>query len=411
MMFKAGALYFAIVIAFFIAIVSASLLMLGAHYRSAYLKEIRFGRLLNNLNSGVEFVLADRGKFEETKVVDLYADGTDSLKIERKPWGLFDLAVMSSFVLQDTLKRAMLIGTVTDSTAVYLSDEDRPLSLGGTTMISGNVYLPKSGVKQSYVDGKPYAHEKLINEGKISHSSRTLKTLTKEMLNGLKDKLVKPKHQLPLLNEAVVNQSFFAETLVFGLDQKAILKNVKLKGNVILYADSSITIRASAQLDGIQLYAPYIKIEEGFNGNCQLFATDSIVIAKKAKLNYPSVAAVIRADQAVAVPQIVLGNDVNFEGILFSYEAKRSPLQTLISLGKNTKVKGEIYSTGLLALSKGVRVEGKVSCNRFLMHATGTLYENFLIDVTLNRPDRNSYYLSSRLFEPNFQQKVLKWMD
>lgn len=411
MMIKAGALYFAIVIAFFIAIVSASLLMLAAHYRNTYLKEIRFTRLLNNLNSGVELALADIGKLEGTKVIDLYADGTDSLVVERKQWGVFDLALVRTFILQDTLKRAMLIGTGTDSTAVYLSDEDRPLLLGGTTKISGNAYLPKSGVKKSYVDGKPYANEKLIYDGRILHSSRSLKAIDKYMVDKLKAEFTKKDQQRPLLNEKTITQSFFAATLTFDLIAKANLKNVELKGNIILYADSSITISASAQLEGIQLYAPYIKIEDGFKGNCQLFATDSIVIGKKVKLNYPSVAAVIRTEQSADQPHLVLGNEVNFEGILFSYEAKRSPLQTMVTLGKDTKVKGEIYSTGLLVLSKGTAVDGKISCNRLMMYFSGALYENFLIDVNLNRKARSPYYLSSRLFEPNLQYKVLKWMD
>lgn len=411
MMVKAGALYFAIVIAFFIAIISVSLLMLGVHYRSTYLKEIRFTRLLNNLTSGIEFVLMDTEKTEGVSVVDLYADGADSLIIDRKRWGLFDLAIIKTFILQDTLKRAMLIGTATDSTAVYLSDEDRPLLVGGTTKISGDVYLPKSGIKKSYVDGKPYANEKLIYDGKILHSSRTLKAVDHKILDVLKAQFEKQGQQRPLLDETIINHSFLEQTLSFDLAAKANLKNVQLKGNIILYADSSITVSASAKLDGIQLYAPFIKLEEGFNGNCQLFATDSIVIGKNAKLNYPSVAVVIKTDKSVDQPRIVLGDNVSFEGILFSYETKRSPLQTMITLGKSTSVKGEIYSTGLLALSKGTTVDGKISCNRLMMHFSGVLYENFLIDVNLSRKARSPYYLSSSLFEPKLQCQILKWID
>lgn len=410
MKLKAGALYFAIVIAFFIAIISAAILMLAAHYRNTYLKEIRFARLLNNLNAGVDYALMVPFKNEATTNIDLYADQSDSLIIARKHWGLFDLAIIKTFILSDTLKRAMLIGTTTDSTAIYMADEDRPLLLGGKAKLTGNVYLPKSGLKKSYVDGKPYAYEKMVYEGRILHSTRKLESVDQEILTLLQKRLAQSERQLPMLSEAKINHSFFEETLEFALAPKAQLKDVELKGNIVLYADSAITIAASSKLDGVQLYAPFIKIEEGFKGNCQLFATDSIMIGKRSKLSYPSVAAVIKTADAKGLAQLSLAEGVDFEGVLLTYEAKRSPLQTLISLGANSKVKGEIYSVGLLQLTKGVVVEGKVSCHRFLMNFSGAIYENFLIDVDLNRKSRSTYYLSSRFFKSTTQNKVLKWL-
>ncbi len=409
MKLNAGALYFAIVIAFFIAVVSAAMILLAAHYRHTYLKEIRWGRLLNNLNSGVDYVLMAANPKEETKLIDLYADQRDSLILVQQRWGLFDLAIIKTFILQDTLKRAVLIGTSTDSTAVYMADEDRPLSLGGKTKIKGNAYLPKSGVKKAYIDGQPYLNEKLVDEGKILNSTRTLEAIDQQMLTELQVRQRMGK--LQRLSTTQINQSFFEETLSFSLAPKAELKNVELKGNIILYADSSITIAASSKLDGVQLYAPFIKIEEGFKGNCQLFATDSILIGKRAQLHYPSVAMLLKNDKFKGVPQLSLAENVRFEGILCAYEFKRSPLQTLISLGTNTQVKGEIYSAGMLKLNKGVQIAGKVSCHRFLMNFSGALYENILIDVTLNRKARNRHYLSSRLFNLTQPHQILKWLN
>lgn len=409
-MLKAGALYFAIVVAFLIAVVSTAILMLAAHYNFSYLKALRHARLSNNLQSGVAFALADRSAFEGVKIIDLYADRSDSLVVMKKPWGLFNLAVISTFVLQDTLKRAMLIGTSTDSTVLYLSDENRELSLSGATKISGNVYAPKLGIRKSYVEGKRYTNEELVYDGRLMDSERTMPPLDLDVIAELTKRL-NGLHQWPLLEQKELSRSFLDTTLSFSLAPRDTLKNVKLKGNLILYADSAIVIAASSNLDGIQLYAPYIKVEEGFKGNCQLFATDSIVIGNKVQLAYPSAAAVIRTSQSGAFPQIVLGNEVSFEGIIFSYEEKKSALQTLISLGHQTQVKGEVYSTGLVKLEKGVHIAGKVSCHRFMMVISKALYENFLVDVTFSYHARSPYYLSSRLFKSDLAHKVLRWLD
>lgn len=411
-MLKAGALYFAIVVAFFIAIVSASVLMLAAHYKNTYLKEIRLARLLNNLEASIAFALADDGVFEQVKYLDLYADGTDSAIVVSKQWGLFDLVLVKTFIQQDTLKKSFLMGVPSDDvTALYLSDEDRPLSLSGNTKLVGNVYGPKSGLKKAYIESKPYQNEKLVYQGETKHSTRTLPALDQDMLQSLRAKLNKEDDQVGSTLEKNLTQSFFAPTLYVKVSEKLVLENNSLVGNIMIQSDSLLTIAASSHLDGIQIYAPSIKIEDGFKGNCQLFATDSIIIGNQVHLNYPSVAGLLKAEGAMALPEITMGNDVVFEGIIFTHEAKRSVLQTMVSLGKQTRVKGEVYSTGLLKIEKGVFIEGKASCNRLVMQMPMALYENFLVDVTFDRRIRNPYYLSSRLFRSKEPNKVLTWLN
>jgi cytoskeletal protein CcmA (bactofilin family) len=409
-MLKAGALYFSIVIAFFIAVISASLIMLAAHYRNSYLKEIRFNRLQNNLSAGVKYVLAS-DDLSGRQTIDLFGDESDSLIIERRQWGLYELAIVKTFILQDTLKKAIWIGRCTDSTVLYLSDEDRPLSVSGNTKITGNVEIPKAGMKKSYAEGKPYANDKMIYGGKSSFSSRTLKPVDQILLKLITDKLEFNSNHLPELEITELNASFLDSTQSYKLAQKANLKAVNLNGNIMLFADSSITISASSKLNGVQLFAPFIKIEDGFKGNCQLFAMDSIRIGNQVNLDYPSVVAVIRTAASGTLPQITLGENVSFEGIIFTHEDKRSALQTIISLGKKNHIKGEIFSTGMVKLEKGIVIDGKVSCNRFIMQTPTTLYENFLIDVTFNNKARSKYYLSTNLFDNNKEKKVLKWLN
>lgn len=409
-MLKAGALYFSIVIAFFIAVISASLIMLAAHYRNGYLREIRFNRLQNNLASGIKYVLADDSEIG-LQTIDLFGAETDSVLIERKQWGLYELAVLKAFILQDTLKKTMLIGPKADSTVLYLSDEDRPLSVSGTTKITGNAEIPKAGMKKSYAEGKPYANDQMIYGGNTSFSLRTLKPLDQNVLKAITNQLEFNRANFPLMKTTEFNVSFLDSTQRYKLAQKAILKMVELNGNIMLFADSSITISADSRLNGIQLFAPFIKVEDGFKGNCQLFATDSIRIGNRVNLSYPSVAAVIRTAKSGSLPQIILGENVNFEGVLFTHEEKRSALQTIITLGKKNHVKGEIFSTGMVKLEKGTVIDGKVSCNRFIMQTPTTLYENFLIDVTFNNKARSKYYLSSNLFDVKKEKKVLKWLN
>jgi hypothetical protein len=201
------------------------------------------------------------------------------------------------------------------------------------------------------------------------------------------------------------------ETARFKLPKIARLGNISLNGNIILYSDSMVTINSSTELNGIQIYAPYIKVEKGFKGNCQLFATDSIVVDQDVSMAYPSVLGVIRKSEGELQPTISIGDHVNFNGIIFTYEQKRTPMQTMIKIGKDSKITGEVYASGLLKMERGLVINGKVSGNRFLMQTKTTLYENFLIDVTFNRPARSAYYLGSRLFESQRENRVLRWLN
>ncbi len=411
-MLKAGALYFAIVVAFFIAIITASLIMLAAHFRTSYMKEIRYTRLLNNLNSGITYLMADNDISSPKKEVDLFNNQLDSVLIARKNWGVYDLAVVKAHILGDTISKVFFTGVTTDKDldVLYLSDEDRPLSVSGSTRLTGNAALPKAGIKQSYAEGKPYTGDQKLIAGNTTSSSRTLKGLNSNMVKDLEAKL-KPGTKLwSAFNITKLNVSFKDSTKIFKLLPGAKISS-ELDGNIILISDTSVIISASAKLNNIQIYAHSVSIESGFKGKCQIFARDSVVAGDNVHFDYPSAVGVLRTVGAADQPSITFGKGLLFNGIVFSYEQKRSTMQTLISFGKESRLNGEVYSTGLLKVQKGVFIAGKVSCNRFIMQTPVTLYENFLIDVVFNRKARSKYYMSSGLFEGGSKEKgVLLWL-
>ena len=128
-------------------------------------------------------------------------------------------------------------------------------------------------------------------------------------------------------------------------------------------------------------------------------------------LSYPSVLGVIRNAKSGVQPNISIGKNCRVNGIVFTHEDTRSALQTMIKLDTATTINGEVFSTGMVKLARGIKIIGSVSCNRFIMQTKTTLYENFLIDVTLDRKARNRYYLGARLFTGNHQNKLLKWLN
>lgn len=413
-MIKSSAFYIALIIAFIIAIFSASLITTAYFYRLENQKNQRYQHLSQNLESGTALALsAGFEQTDSTLLLDLYAEGTDSLMIKKSTWGIFDYAVLASFTLNDTLKRSFLIAkdAKEDLTAIYLSDEDRPLSVSGHTKINGEALLPKAGIKQAYVEGKPFSGKKLVN-GVIKKSGRALPALDKKKLEEIAYWLEDTGSHTIALADSLSN-SFFLPMAVLRLNPTNAVISTTVKGNIVILCDTVITITRDAKMEDVIIYAPGIIVEQGFKGSCQLFAKDSIVAAKDVVFLYPSCLGVLKPADSKVQAKIDLASGSSFSGILFTYEARRSDLQTIISIGKNSSIAGEVYATGLLKMEKPLTIEGKVSCNRFIIQTPTTLYENYLIDITIDRPKRSKYFLSSALFAgfKESDNKILKWLN
>lgn len=415
-MIKAGALYMVVIVSLLIAMISASLLTIAFFYRQEIQKKVRLDKLMINLESGTALLLSEGFAVNgETHRIDLFESGGDSLVLRKERWGIYELNMLKAFELKDTLKRAFLSANAfDDENTIYLADEDRPLSVSGTTQLTGNGQLPKSGLKQAYVDGKPYAGKALIN-GSITDSSRDLPPLDEALLQGFMKYLKSWEAKETDFKASVKGQafnvrdtagnSFFNEAFVYQLDAAQMeLGSRKLTGKIILVSDTILHIAADTGLDQVQIYAPAIIVAPGFKGACQLFARDSIIIGKNCVFDYPSFAGVFKQEGQQVQSKISIGEGSRFSGILLSYEKKRSPLQTIISLAKDCKINGEVYATGYVKLERTAAIYGKTYAKRFIMQTPTTLYENYLIDVILNRKMLSSYYLSSSVFKRSLEQ-------
>src|SRR5690606_35793177 len=97
--------------------------------------------------------------------------------------------------------------------------------------------LPKAGIRQAYVEGKPYLGKELVY-GSIKTSDRKLPALNEEILSDIKpffepDSSVKQQ----ALPDSVVN-SFFNSPLVLKLANSAsAVNNEVLQGKIILLSD------------------------------------------------------------------------------------------------------------------------------------------------------------------------------
>jgi hypothetical protein len=419
-MLKASALYIVIIIALVIGLICSSLIVAAYYYKFEYQKKFRYSRLESNLQSGLNILLAGEDtSFTTEKTFSLFGGDADSVFLKKLNWGIYDIGVAKAIIQKDTLYQTLSIANCIDSAkwaAIYLVDEDRPFSLSGKTTIRGDAYIPKAGVQEAYIDNKAYSGDKRLIIGTKRTSAKTLPVLNANRLTLLQSFFNKDStivRTLPKVDS--LQQSFLLPTQVFNFKKQAqTLSNIRLKGNIILRSDTSIVIDSTAELYNILIFAKSITIKSGFHGNCQLFATDSIFVEARCHFDYPSCLGVLRYKSAVSATQekISLGPGDYFSGIIFNYEKAQNQLKPSISIGKHTQVIGQLYSQGILELKDSTEVDGSVFTSLFYYRNTFTLFENYLINTTINSKALSPYYLSGDLLPVTTKKKkVLQWLE
>lgn len=417
-MLKASALYMVIVVAMVIGVLCSAMIVAAYCYKSVYLQNFRYDELKNNLNSGINLLLTKPDDIPLDQTISLYGSDNDSVKLQQYNWGLYDVAIAQSFRQMDTLSKAFLTANMIDSAkwnAVYLIDEDRPLSVSGATHIKGKVFIPKAGVKQAYVNNQAYTGDKRLVIGTKKDSEKKLPPLTEARLQKLEQYLkMASTTGISLLVNNSIEASFLANVKTINFRKNAqTLNKVTLQGRIILFSDTTITIDSSAYLENVLVFAPVIIVKTGFKGICQLFASDSIHVEENGRFEYPSVLGLIPgAEKRKLIPIIAIDKDCAINGVVFSYQKNKDNPIPVISIGSNTTIKGQIYADGLLNLKDKVAVYGSVFTNRFTYQSSFTHYENYLINVDIDASKLSPYYLSSNLIPVTTKErKVLQWLQ
>lgn len=409
MKLQASSLMYALMITLLIALLSSMFISM------VHLNHIRVDmlglkeRLIRNCNSGMEIALHDT-EGPEQEYIDLFQEGIDSVLIERKYWGAYRLLKVNSFFKGEQITRTALAGEHTaDQLTLYLADKNRALNVCGKTEIKGDAYLPPLGIKRAYIEGKTYIGSELVYGSKYL-SEKYLPGLNLEMLSKIYDEDVLEKYSFldkDKKNLPVAEQSFSKPTLC--LYEGEIL-NVEgsYKGNIIIVADSVVEISASAKLEDVLVYAPVIKVQEGFSGKLQMFASDSIHIGKNCNLAYPSVVGCYHKDKEVHIN--ILENTI-VEGMVFCKgKLKKRSFAKHMFLDKNTALLGELYVEGANVEMRSNRVIGTSYCDRFVLHTKSSVYENHLIDVELNSESLPKSYAVSALSLSDGEKTLVKWL-
>lgn len=418
-MIKAGALLYAMFLVIVITIISSSFILIN-HYNSTYvLHAFKQDQLFKDVYSGINYGLVQHQQIpvNGSITLDLYNDELHNVILSKKYWGAFYHLTAKATWRNSTITKTALAGANINNgekTALYLADYNKPLSLTGNTTIKGKCFLPKSGIKRAYIEGKSYEGRKLI-DGIVKNSNRNLPPINNDLIDinythfSLKNTDSIVDYGLFLEQDSIVN-SFNNKTLVLYSPYSIVITNKIVEGNIIIKSARNIIVESSSYLNNVLCYANGIVVERNTSANAQFFAQDSIQIGENCALNYPSTVALIAKDPATFQRKITVGENTIINGSVFLInEKKHSKIHAFIALNKDVDIMGEVYSSELLEI-KG-KVRGSVYCSKLLLRTPSSVYENHLMDVTINRELLSEHFVGAALTEEINLHEIIQWLN
>jgi hypothetical protein len=407
-MLKGGTLIYAIAISLIISMLTGFLL-LSNHFQSVVFEhDLLEKKAIRNLQSGFALLLADPEIIPENEKTpyDLYENGQDSLILERKNWGAFCLIGASVTTKKELFKQYALTGNdlIADTNlALYLANNDRPLSVCGKTIIRGNCMLPKKEVKQAFIEGEVFSGDKPVY-GNINILGQMQKLL---------DAKIGTDSLLPYSefnDKDTISNSFTNTTLVIDCSSEKSIENKFIKGNVVLYSSRELAMASSNKIEDIIIVAKTITFQKEFTGSVQALSTDSILIEEACNFTYPSSLCISKTAKSKSSPSITIGEKTKFNGFILAFtEIVQAGNPVSVVINKDAEIMGIVYSNGILDL-KGA-VYGTVWCQKIILKTNSGVYENHLLNATIDRSKLSKYFVGINLFKTATSNKIAKWLN
>lgn len=370
-------------------------------------------KLENNLLSAIALSLA--GKMEDSSLLVkdsllLFHSPDDSVYMENERWGCFDVIKVRARYKKREVSRIFFTGAAGhqyDDASLYLADNNRPLLLSGNTFISGKVYLPKQGVKPTFINQVGFNGNRLIN-GIIDTSKSILPSLNSRFVSyvqSLSDGYNDSSSALP----TEITRSFdLPATRIKGGDSLQLIDNV-LKGKIIVYANASIIIDRNAVLENIILVAPYIEFREGFRGVVQAFAYDSINVNSGCTLNYPSALVLVSNKKGSHQGSLNLKGNSYINGVICSSGFNTPNNFVLINFHQGSMAEGLVYCQGYLNLAGELR--GNAFTANFLYKDNAVAMDNLVSNGIIVKSRYTGYMSLFSLLTKATKNKIIQWVE
>jgi hypothetical protein len=376
-----------------------------------------FSTLIDITNASIETRLADPKDTSQTILKSIQSDKMSiNTKSDIERWGGYFIVNASSSWRNFSYHKTGIAGTYLfsgEKTGLYLADHSIYLSISGNTHITGTTWLPGLGIRSTYIEGKSYKGSKLV-EGKEMVSGKKLPLPDATMLAWIQDAMNRnyafadsSGNMGSLYTLSSIYQPYCDKALLFETSDLLFLNNIILDGKIFIRSDSAIVVGSKCHTSGTILMAPKIIINEGFSGDLQAFATDSILIEKNVTIKYPGFIVVYGLSHPT--PFCHLSEGTTVEGAVVCLPQKPGAESAKIVIDAKTVVDGLVYCDG--SVSHKGRIYGSLYTGSFFMQTISGYYENHLLDAVIDPLEQSDDFLIPDIFGTKAGLSIIEWIE
>ena len=406
MRLPASILAYTLGISLVVSILLSSIILLGYYHRlesKIYTLQLQLDR---NLQSAEQLALAhpEVFRYHEPQSFDLFKEGGDTVVIEKKPWGFYDFFRIEARHGRFQKASYFSVGhapAAEGQSGLYLIDERRPLSVVGDTRISGISYLPQSGVQSAYIDRRGYRNDSLFY-GQRRPSEGKMPEVNVDLWESLEE-ISDYENQLLWTESSPLKQAFSSDTLV-SIAARELVVTDTLQGFIYLQARRLI-FDSLSHTQHIVARAQVIEFRNGYQGSGQFFASDTIYVHSGAILNYPSVV-FLNSERKRGL--IHVAEKARIEGTVGLEGDPDRYYQRVLYIEDEGEIAGMVYCHGFL--EHYGTIHGHVIARKTLVNAPSSVYENYLLNATIDGSRRNPAFLMPPYWFYTKTQKVLAWL-
>ncbi|PHK30033.1 hypothetical protein VF13_39830 [Nostoc linckia z16] len=389
-MLKANSLLYAIYICLIVALLCGALIYIGSLY----------GRLNLYYNSSENLYIHNQSylnyALSSPPVLHVDENGIED-DIVIKPYGLLKLITARSSITTDTVTSVHFAGVAQKpDVAFYMANSGFPLYYWGNVTIAGKKVLPKTYIGSSYIDNKP---NRLIANGETSVSGPELPQLPENCMKGFYPENFTIRSAAQLAMDSV-NFNSFAKP-VQKIRCSGTLRNITIKGNIILEVVDSLYIAQSCKLNDVLIVGPKVIFEKDFRGVVQVKA-ETVVLEDDVTLRYPSA---IVAESSKG--EIEIGKGCTVGGLIVLLGTNRDRCRDArLFIDESCIIAADIYCAGNLILKSNVY--GSVYTNLISYKRGETIYENLIAEVEINPERRSKLFVGFPINEPRHYALIKK---
>jgi hypothetical protein len=382
-------------------IITLSLSMFLLH--RYYLKQFFFSYLLSfqlheDINSATLLIESEEALWP-TNPRNILIENEGKVKCNLQDWGFYSIIDFETRKRNKQIRTLRMFGQDISRQdlfpSLYYSPKKKFLSVGGNTYLAGELYLPENGIQKATLEGKTY-NRKLLHFGQVLKSSQKLPQIHLKW----KDRIVKMQ-ELDFSTYAIENvtaftqktiNSFEENALLLSLDDVEQLRNIELRGKIIVRGGEKIVLDSTCNVEHCIVIANEIVFEKGFEGRGQFFARDHFQIEDSVQIKSPSILSLWNPESKA---QMKIGSFCKiYADILVNAEAKK---KTPVLEVAESAFCGQIYCYGMLQFQG--TLFGSMYANEIVFLDHYFPVENYLYNTCIDATRLPREYVGISLFD------------